>query len=107
MKILKALVFFTDDNSGSLFTCDAIHREGKNWLIPKWLGTGDTPKAFPERFICIDNLRHQKIDNPNPHHFVLNEGIPKCVFDGVQPKDSDVTFLIVENPNIPTEPSIH
>lgn len=107
MEILKALVFFTDDESGNLFTCDAVMRDGKAWLVPKWLGTPNNPKKYPERFICIDNLPHQKIDNPHPHHYVLNAGIPKCVFQGIQPKDSHQQFIIEENVNIPASPGTH
>jgi hypothetical protein len=108
MKILKTLITFTDANLGIILKCDTIEFEGKYWLVPEWLENATTGKMQPLRIICLDLLPHQKTSLVD---FVLNDPIPKCVFDGEIPVETTLNFQIVESPqiwvDIPKQSKLH
>lgn len=109
MKIYKTLMFFSDSDPGHIFACDTIESDGKFWLVPDWLDNIATKKRTPIRMICLDGIKHQRVAVGKPSDFVLNEPIPKCVFDGQAPQGT--SFQIVENPlitdDIPKQSTFH
>lgn len=111
MKILKTLVTFNDSDLGKILECDTIEFKGKFWLVPEWLENATTGKMQPLRIICLDLLPHQNILHPHPANFVLNDPIPKCVFDGEIPVETTLNFQIVESPqiwiDIPKQSKLH
>lgn len=101
MKIYKTLMFFSDSDPGHIFACDTIEENGKFWLVPDWLENIATKTRTPIRMICLDGIKHQKVESGKPSDFVLNDPIPKCVFDGQIPPGT--SYQIVENPLITDE----
>ena len=111
MKIYKTLISFTDAHLGKIMRCDTIELDDNFWLVPEWRENTDTGKMKAARIILLSSLPHQKADAGIFGDFVLNEPIPKCVFDGITPSQTKLDFHIVENPeiwvDIPDEFSIH
>jgi hypothetical protein len=107
--IYRTLVAFSDSNPGKIFLCDTIEYEGQNWLVPDWITNNAIRKMRPSRLVLLDSLRHQKTAKVNaPSDFVLNDSIPKCVFDGKIPAEIAGKFHVIENPDIWVDiPSIH
>ena len=100
MKIFKTFITFTDAEPGKILKCDTIEFEGKFWLVPEWLEKAAIGEMQPLRIICLDLLPHQKIQRGTPADFVLNDPIPKCVFDGEIPPQTTLNFRILESPEI-------
>lgn len=98
-KILKTLVFFSDDQKSIVYRVDTIEHAGKTWLVPGWFNNPQEGCRLPERIICLDALPHEKT-SWSQADFVLNKGIPKSVFDGqVSPEQND-QYIVVEKPDI-------
>jgi len=99
MKILKTL--FSLEGKG-LILCDTIEYEGQLWLVPEWIY--DTPsKGFsrPARIIQITYLpksgRFGKAD------YLLQNPVPKAVFEGHVPSELKNVYVVIENPKIIVE----
>lgn len=99
-KILKTLISFSDLDDGFLYRVDTIEYQGKFWLVPTWLDKPTEGWRIPERIICLDVLPHQKTGTSDPADFVLSHGIPKSVFDGRIPPQSEDSYIVVERPDI-------
>jgi hypothetical protein len=99
MKILKTMMFFSDCDEGTIYKVDTIEYQGKRWLVPEWLDNAREGWRSPARIICIDLLKHQNSPG-GPADFVLNDGIPKAVFDGQIPPQSEGFYVVIERPDI-------
>lgn len=96
MKILKAYV----QSDGQLLIADVVEFEGKTWLVPHWIDFPLEKVSRPLRIIRLDSLPHQKVP-PNDHYqYIVDCPIPKCVFEGQIPPQSQIAFEIVESPEI-------
>lgn len=93
-KIFKTLI--CTDNA--FFECDTILWHGEYWLVPEWLEDENKGKRQPVRIILLDNLPHQESRLESGHHFVLNEPIPKRVFDGQAP--SEKPYRVINFPKV-------
>jgi len=97
LKIYKTMVYFSDDTHGNIYKVDTIEYEGKYWLVPEWLESPQEGLTMPKRIILLETLQHQKNIGGAISDFVLNDGIPKAVFDGEQ---AGGIYIIIENPDI-------
>ena len=93
MRILKTLITFSDFNLGVVMTCDTIEFQDKFWIVPEWKQNNAKCKMRPDRLICLDDLRHQRISGGFPADFVLSEPIPRWLFDGDIPPGKDIHVL--------------
>jgi hypothetical protein len=109
MKILKTAVALEGDNSGSIYQMDTIEWQGKNWLVPQWLEAPQLGYSIPARIICLDYLPHQKTAGGNFGDFVLNQPLPKAMFEGPLPKTPTALPAVIERPDIrfPIPKGIH
>lgn len=78
---------------------DTIEFEGKMWLVPEWLDNREEGFSHPTRIILLDNLPHQKSASPN-EDFLLSDPLPKAVFDGHVPPESEFDYVVLERPDI-------
>lgn len=81
MEIFKTYLFFANYDEGYPHLVDTIHHDGFWWLVASWLESNDTGSRVPERLVRLSGLRYQEADE-QPYRFLLNEAIPKSVFDG-------------------------
>ncbi len=96
MKILKTWMVLDNEHH----IVDTIEHEGKFWLVPGWLDRRDEGWSTPERIILLDVLPHKQIASGNPADFVVEYSIPKTVFDGQIPPQSEYRFVVIERPDI-------
>ena len=108
MKILKTMIFFTDVPDGTIHQCDTIEHEGHFWLVPQWLEARSEGWRRPTRIIRLDAFQHQDTRGGAVSDFVLNQGIPKAVFDG-QIQSLVTAGVVIENPpiKVPIPPVVH
>jgi len=100
MKIFKSLIFFSGENDGHVYKCDTIEYRGNLWLVPSWIENNETGESKPERIINIKNVRYQTMDTDGDYHLVLNEPIPKDIFDGKDKAKTNIKFEVVDHPDI-------
>lgn len=103
MKILKTFVAVEGSNEISI--ADTIEHEGKLWLVPEWLEATEEGWRTPARIILMEDLKQQPAPKGYPADFLLNEPIPKSVFDG-QTTDG---YTVVDRPGMryPIPPAVH
>ncbi len=94
-KILKTMVAI---QSEGIFLCDTIEYEGKLWLVPEWLDNPSKGYSMPARIICLTFLPHTH--GFSEDEFVLQNPIPKSVFDGHIPLELRNSYIVIENPEI-------
>ena|SRR5450759_1746819 len=100
MKIRKAqLVIAASDGVHWIATMDVIEYDGKYWLVPDWLDNSDRTMSRPTRIVSMEKLRHSQTPGANPE-FVVEDPIPKFVFDGQIPPEQAGTYVVVEYPGI-------
>ena len=100
-KVLKTIVIIQGEGI-SLY--DTIEYEGKLWLVSKWLDIPSEGYSKPERIICLDALAHTNAvynhDRSVEADFVLDDPMPKSVFDGQLSEEQKEQYLVIENPEI-------
>ena len=98
-KVLKTLLFFSEDEKGIIYRIDTIEYVGKIWLVPGWI---DNPKEgwrIPERIICLNILSYEETPGGSAD-FLLNGGIPKSVFEGKILPEYQNQYIVIEKPDI-------
>jgi hypothetical protein len=109
MKMYSALVQIAEN--ATIQKCEVTEHEGKFWIVADSLENIATGKITPIRLILLDNLKHQKkTDSPSMFvDFLVNDPIPRCVFDGQVPPGT--SFQVLEMPlitdNIPKQSTFH
>ena len=100
MRILKVIVQIADDKSNGM--CDAIEHEGRIWLVPHWLESPTRAETKPSRLIPLDILQHQTLPAGNPYgaDYIVNDPMPKQLFDETIPTQLAKLFQVVESPDI-------
>jgi hypothetical protein len=97
-QILKTFV----SDGTSIFPMDTIAYEGGFWLVPEWLESASEGWRAPARIIRLDNLGYQDLrEASQPADFVVNEPIPRAVFEGRAQGPSAARYVIVERPPVP------
>ena len=100
MNICKAHILVVDSNG--IHTndfMDVIEYDGKFWLVPDWLDNSDRTMSRPTRIVSMEKLRHSRTPGANPE-FVVEDPIPKFVFDGQIPPEQAGMYVVVEYPGI-------
>jgi hypothetical protein len=105
MVILKTLVSFIE--GGALHAADTIRYEGGLWIVLTWSKSQTEELVMPTRIIRIDTLRHQTMAAGNHYgvDFVLNEPLPKGLFEDKIPAELVGKYDVVERPDIKVRPS--
>ena len=106
MKILKTLI----PSETGLFLCDTIEYENELWLVPEWIDGIPTKKSSrPVRIIQITYL--PKSGPFGEADYLLENPLPKGVFEGHVPPELKNVYVVIENPDItvavPTAPTLH
>lgn len=106
MKILKTLM----PSDEGLFLCDTIEYEGGLWLVPEWIdGIPSKGYSKPARIIQITYL--PKSGPFGKADFLLQNPLPKGVFEGNVPSELKSVYVVIENPDIvfeiPSAPIFH
>jgi hypothetical protein len=93
MQVFKTYVTY----GGAIHLTDTIEHDGKLWLVPHWLDTIDGRWTSPARIIRIDLLRHSRF---GASEYLLNDPLPKELFDERSPKEPIAGYEVVELPEI-------
>ena len=81
MDIFKTRLFFEGHDEGHSFLVETISISGQWWLVSSWLVSNTTGERVPERLVRLSGLRFEEVNEPK-YRFLLNNSIPKSVFDG-------------------------
>lgn len=100
MRIEKAFIggFLGEAGSGPII-CDVLGHKGAIWLVPQWLNNHATGKSKPARIIGLDFFPHQKMEFLGCQ-YLLNQPMPRAVFDGRESPTIGNIRVVVENPDI-------
>ena len=106
-KIYQTLIYF--EVGAGTFLIDTIEYDGKLWLVPSWLETPSEGWKTPARIILLDSLYHQAIPPGGQYDFLLKLPMPKDVYEGRIPKESEGEYVVIERPDvkIPIPRGIH
>ncbi|HEY5379911.1 MAG TPA: hypothetical protein VIJ78_10300, partial [Pseudolabrys sp.] len=96
MKIFKATVIV----GGAIHKSDAIEYEGKLWLVPHWLDMPAQGVTMPARIIRFDNRQYSDVRGTNLGDFVVNDSMPKELFDHQTPRQPIAGYEYLEMPEI-------
>jgi hypothetical protein len=104
MAILRTVVIIAE--GGSIYMSDTVSHEGGLWLVPAWSDPQADGLIYPNRLIRIDRLRLQKLAAGNHYgaDYVLNDPMPKWLFDHAIPPELEGRFDVIERPNLGFEP---
>ena len=85
-----------------MVTCGAIEHEGKIWLVPQWFEVPAKAVIKPRRIIPLDILQYQEMSPGSLYKvdFVVNDPLPKALFDETVPRQLKRRFRVVEEPGI-------
>jgi len=83
MDIFKTFLWFVGYDEDHSYLVDTIFHEGHWWLVASWLQHHATGERIPERIVRMDGVfvRFQEVNEPR-YRFLLNNAMPKSVFDG-------------------------
>lgn len=95
MPYLKTLLAIKGSREAIL--CDTISHEGEFWIVPRWLIDPTKGVEYPERIIRLASIPHQKSDGKR-YDFLLNDPMPKAVFDGQPNAQSGIEYDVRERP---------
>lgn len=94
MEIFKTFLFFSGFDEGNSYLVDTIFYKNAWWLVSTWIESNDKKEKIPERLIRLSGLRYQEVEGEK-YRFLLNNAIPKSVFDGVQQEDYVIEYYPV------------
>jgi hypothetical protein len=101
MNTFTTAVSFFGEDQVSPSKVDTIEHEGQFWLVPEWIVDSKTGTRMPARIILLDKSMHQKTTGHAFGDFVLNQLIPRAVFEGRQ---TGGPYTVVERPDIKIQP---
>ena len=106
-KIYQTLISFEGGNER--FLVDTIEYDGKMWLVTNWLEAPSEGWKTPARIILLDSLYHQAIPPGGQYDFLLKLPMPKDVYEGRIPKESEGEYVVIERRDvkIPIPRGIH
>lgn len=81
MEVFKTYLFFSGHDEGHPYLVDTIFYEKQWWLVASWIEAQNKSEKIPERLVRLTGLRYQEVDGKE-YRFLLNNAIPKSVFDG-------------------------
>jgi hypothetical protein len=90
--------FITDD--GHVGTCTVIILGGLPWLVPWWIDSPDGRSTRPARIVGLAWVEHQRIERDGQTEFVVNQPLPKALFENPIPLGSVTGYVVLEGPNI-------
>lgn len=100
MKIRKAHLMIVDDAGIHTHAfMDVIEHKDSFWLVPEWLDNSARTVCRPTRIISLARLRHHQTPGGNPE-FLVEDPIPKYVFNGQIPPEQADMYGVVEYPEI-------
>ncbi len=98
-QIKKTLLAFEDEATGATYLTTTISYEGKLWLVPEWLENPKEGWSAPARIVCMDGLAYQSVEGAD-YQYVLNNPIPRLVYDGQVHWYKGRKYVVVEQPDI-------
>ena len=108
MTVYRAtLIIRLDDGTHYVAGMDVIEFKGQFWLVPEWLENSSLRVRIPARIVSLASIRHSR-SSGNPE-FVVEDPIPKLVFDGLIQSPEARGFVVQERPEIqfPIPPVLH
>jgi hypothetical protein len=98
MKVRKAFLIVADDVHRHALM-DVIEYRNEFWLVPEWLDNQVQKSTKPLRIVSLRTIPHQRLPGQIPE-FVVNDPVPKYVFDGRIPPEQAGKYVVVEDPDI-------
>lgn len=97
-KTLRALILIEGEQD--VTPCDAVHFQGRTWLVPMWLEAPSQGLRRPERIILVDELPHQTLPASAGADLLVNRPIPRVVLLGQIPTELRFVFHVEFEPEI-------
>jgi len=98
MKVRKALLIVADE-AHTRTLMHVIEYRDEFWLVPEWLDNQTQKLTRPLRIVSLRTIPHQRLPGQIPE-FVVNDPVPKYVFDGQIPPQEASKYVVVEDPDI-------
>ena len=95
IKIFKTLLSVEGEG---IYKYDTIEYEGDLWLVPEWIDNSSEGYSRPTRIIRLTFLPHTR--GFSEDEYVLQNPIPKFVFEGHVPLELKRFYVVIENPEI-------
>jgi hypothetical protein len=107
MGIYRATLIISDGSLHHVVFMDVIEFDGQFWLVPEWLENTSLGVMKPVRIVSLATVRHSR-SRGNPQ-FVVEDPIPKAVFEGPSQSSKASGFDVRELPAIqlPIPPALH
>lgn len=82
-------------------TCHAIERGDEILVVLHWLGNPKLGLRKPEYVLPLDQVRHQKSDDPKaPAQYLINDPMPKSLFDGTAKRPERRRWKVQKGPDV-------
>jgi hypothetical protein len=101
MKIMRTGLAF-DDGTGNIYWIDTIKWRNSLWLVPEWLDAPEEGWSTPARIVLLAQFQHQVLDGSGEWalDFLVNDAVPKAVFEGTMSPQQAKRFVVIERPPI-------
>jgi hypothetical protein len=85
---------------GAHWLMDTIEYQGRFWLVPAWLDRRSAGWTRPLRIVWLATGQHKRTKVNDQADFLVEEPIPKAVFDGRIPSQLTGKVAVIEAPDI-------
>ena len=100
LKISKAYVVIAEaDGKHAIYYADVIDYEGKFWLVPQWIDMPAQKSTTPLRIVSLETMKYHHLPGRKPE-FVVQNPVPRYVFDGQIPSEKAAEYIVIESPDI-------
>src|ERR1035437_8378938 len=100
MEVFKTYLFFEGFDEGNPYLIDTIFHEGAWWLVASWIAQYATRERAPERLVRLTGLHFEEVHG-KPYRYLLNNSVPKSVFDG----QAQAGYVVATNPVFSRSPA--
>lgn len=87
-------------DGGTIMDADVIEHEGKLWLVPFWLDNLALGYTTPARIVRFDNRPHQDLRHTDFGCYLINDPLPRALFEAPTPQPPIAGFEYHELPDI-------
>ncbi|WP_157158778.1 hypothetical protein [Bradyrhizobium genomosp. III] len=107
MTVRRATLIIQEGAVCQVAFMDVVEFDGQFWLVPEWFENISLGVMRPVRIISLATIRHTR--SPGNPEFVVEDPIPKSVFDGLTQLPEARGFDVRELPAIqfPIPPALN
>lgn len=79
---------------------DVIRHEERFWLVPDWWQSTSAGWRMPDRIVAIDSMAHDHVPQNKDWQFLINNPVPKLVFEAAHHSQIPDGYEVAIRPNI-------